>query len=469
PSPSRVVRLGRSSISCDFQLPPSNRGISRVHVAAAYRPATAIDHLDDEDEEEAGNGEENSKEHVEIRCLGWNGITLYCQEQSYDLRKGSVFTSDIKHADILLDVQGSRVLIRWPSKHHHPHDHDHDTRDEEATLSGKRDVHASSPPPIPRASRLVEQISRLTPTPGPGAGSPVSSPQRRDGGGQRDEGRANALMIPSSPVMVYEDDDRSPSVGAKHEEEGEVDEEEEGDEENDPERSFRSSSRRAGESVKGRNGVRVDPLSGSGSRERRENGREREPATTRQNHGNGTGNGSGSGQNNAGRAASRTRNRDRHASRSKAEHPPSDDDEKDDANPSEPPAYFDDHIPSLDASPATTDAIRNHAVNQLAFSRLNSTPLSTILNHLPPEYWRRSPTSTRGLTRSEIAGIIEGTRCIGVVSREGKDAAGKPLESEYYYVPDEDGDEGRRVAVTSQLMKSGLRSCRKQHKVWKAC
>ena len=51
------------------------------------------------------------------------------------------------------------------------------------------------------------------------------------------------------------------------------------------------------------------------------------------------------------------------------------------------------------------------------------------------------------------------------MSREGKDAAGKKLESEYYYIPDEDKDEKRKEAVVNDLMKPGLRACRKQHKV----
>lgn len=50
--------------------------------------------------------------------------------------------------------------------------------------------------------------------------------------------------------------------------------------------------------------------------------------------------------------------------------------------------------------------------------------------------------------------------------RQGRqDAAGKRLESEYYYIPDKDEDEKRKEAVVTELMKPGLRACRKQHKV----
>jgi len=61
--------------------------------------------------------------------------------------------------------------------------------------------------------------------------------------------------------------------------------------------------------------------------------------------------------------------------------------------------------------------------------------------------------------------MIAQTTCIGEVTREGKDAAGRALESEYYYIPSEDEDEMRREAVVNDLRKPGLRACRKQHKV----
>jgi regulator of nonsense transcripts 2 len=110
------------------------------------------------------------------------------------------------------------------------------------------------------------------------------------------------------------------------------------------------------------------------------------------------------------------------------------------------------------------ERVRNHAVNQLAFSRLSSTPFSTILNNLPPSFWRSSASGS-GPSRAEIRFILETTKCIGKVAREGKDAAGKPLESEFYYVPDDDDDDMRRETVVNNLRKPGLRNCRKQHKV----
>jgi len=107
-------------------------------------------------------------------------------------------------------------------------------------------------------------------------------------------------------------------------------------------------------------------------------------------------------------------------------------------------------------------AITNHVINQLAFSRLSSTPLSTIMQNLPGD-------AKVGLTRDVLREAIESTPAIGIIERQGKDAAGKPLESEYYYVPEHDDDEQRRAAVVDGLRKPSLRNCRKQHKqyYWK--
>jgi hypothetical protein len=121
---------------------------------------------------------------------------------------------------------------------------------------------------------------------------------------------------------------------------------------------------------------------------------------------------------------------------------------------------------SEDTNGADPLPIINHVANQLAFSRLSSTPLSVIMNHLPTELKNASPSAAenRGLTKSELRRMLNAAPCIGEIHREGKDAAGKALESEYYYIPDADHDEARR-AVVEGMRKPSLRNCRKQHKV----
>ena len=114
--------------------------------------------------------------------------------------------------------------------------------------------------------------------------------------------------------------------------------------------------------------------------------------------------------------------------------------------------------------------IKNHVINQLAFSRVHSIPLSTIHTNLPAELRgaMAKPSDTENkniLTSSDLKTILDGIPCVGEISREGKDAAGKLLESEFYYMPERDADEMRRQTVTQSLGKTSIRAARKQHKV----
>lgn len=109
----------------------------------------------------------------------------------------------------------------------------------------------------------------------------------------------------------------------------------------------------------------------------------------------------------------------------------------------------------------------NHVINQLAYSRLSSTPLSTLMDQLPTRLRSTSPSSKENvdLSLETLKKMLDVIPCVGKVLREGKDAAGKALESEYHYIPEMDSDENRRNSVVGELKKPGLRACRKQHKV----
>jgi hypothetical protein len=122
------------------------------------------------------------------------------------------------------------------------------------------------------------------------------------------------------------------------------------------------------------------------------------------------------------------------------------------------PADDDGGLSKATLSLIDTATISNHVANQLAFSRLSSNPLSAIMQKLPAE-------EKKDLTKARLRAIIESTPCVGIIPRQGKDAGGQPLESEYYYIPEMDTDDHRRLAVTENLRKPSLRNCRKQHKV----
>ncbi|KAL7266945.1 target of SBF [Rhizina undulata] len=88
------ILLGRSSISCQYQLSASRR-ISRVHVKVRYVDSAF-------------------SPRIELECLGSNGIKVHCQGNSWQLERGETFASETEDADIMLDIQQTRVLIPWP-------------------------------------------------------------------------------------------------------------------------------------------------------------------------------------------------------------------------------------------------------------------------------------------------------------------------------------------------------------------
>ncbi|KAF9895012.1 hypothetical protein FE257_004636 [Aspergillus nanangensis] len=402
------ILMGRSSASCQHQL-AANRMISRVHVKAVYKPAP----------------NPFDRDRVEIMCMGWNGIKLHCQGKTYDLAKGKTFTSDIKDADIMIDVADARVLVQWPrneKKDYASTDSEQTWEEATPTRTAKalRSLHentsidckrlASPVSPSPAVKSVIPPSSPLFNTPTRSRNAVVvyedeGSPTRHNNpvdslvleGTQKSDSIADLLSSQSSELSdLSKHDDLSDH-----------------DEENDPIiHSF------------GPFGENLLPRMASFSADEsplRPTQPRKQPAV-------------------------------QPFQPTQAPKQPSKPVECDIMEIIK--AKFDEHW----------ERVQNHTVNQLAFSRLSSTPFSTILNNLPPTLWRRDSHSKVGPSRDEIRMIIDTTKCIGKVAREGKDAAGKALESEYYYIPDFDDDEMRREAVVTDLRKPGLRNCRKQHK-----
>lgn len=105
--------------------------------------------------------------------------------------------------------------------------------------------------------------------------------------------------------------------------------------------------------------------------------------------------------------------------------------------------------------------LTNVFINHLAFANVQQTPLFQLQN---------VSSKTAELSRSELRALLGSIECIGIIYRQGKDAAGKPLDEEYFYDLENDNDSDRRNLVTSlKGGRSGLRSCRKTHKqyFWK--
>ncbi|KAL2825298.1 hypothetical protein BDW59DRAFT_73832 [Aspergillus cavernicola] len=395
------IKMGRSSASCQYQL-AANRMISRVHVKATYKPAP----------------NPFDRDKVEIMCMGWNGIKLHCQGKTYDLAKGKTFTSDIKDADIMIDVHDCRVLVQWPrGERKEDASTDSEQTWEEATPTrNKQSRRSLQDSPSAERQRLVSPVS---PSPAVKSMIPPSSP----------------LFTPTrsrNAVVVYEDE-ASPVR-----------------------RSCSGEALNSSSSVASllQSSQSSDLSDLSKPEDLSDHDEENDPII----HSFGP-----FGDNLLPRMASFTA--DDSPLRPRAHLPtqplqPT----QSPRQPSKPVTESIDHATKQLVLDEDAERVQNHAANQLAFSRLSSTPFSTILSNLPPSLWKVNSQSTLGPSRDEIRAILDSTKCIGKVAREGKDAAGKPLEAEYYYIPDFDEDPMRREAVVTDLRKPGLRNCRKQHK-----
>lgn len=353
---------------------------------------------------------------MQVECMGWNGVKVHCQGRAWELRKGDSFTSETEDLDIIVDVQDARVLVQWPrhdNKIATPTDSE-STWDEEISPSRtNRATRRPSPNQSPLRHRLQSPVS-----PSPAVQAVAAS---------------SSTLLTSDPpipipVQVYED--------------------EQSDAEGDPiaasateaTQSTQFASQPLGASLQySQSSLLSEPKDFSDCDE------ENDPVI----HSFGP-----FGSNLMPRMESFT------TGDSPIQRRP--------LNPlkevSISPQRRQTSEPTRDGD---VNPVVNHVINQLAYSRLSSTPLSVLLDHLPALLGIDNPGSKENsrLSLGKLKKMLDATKCVGEVPRSGKDAAGKPLDSEYYYIADLDGDEKRRDAVVQGLQKPGLRACRKQHKV----
>lgn len=396
--------MGRSSNSSHYQL-STNKLISRVHVSAVYIASNPP-----------------APKRVQVECRGWNGVKVHCQGKAWELMKGDTFTSETEDADIMVDVQDARVLLTWPkpeNKISTPTDSD-STWDSET--SPQRNATAA-PRNRPLDTSPLRQQHRLQ--------SPVSpSPAVQAVHAQPSGHFASDPPIPV-PVQVYEDEpsdedkDEPPAGNTQATQSTQVasqpfalleetpnpnDFSDDNDEENDP---IISSFGPYGANL----GARMESFTTNASPNRHPLNPLKEASISPQR---------------SSRAGISPKRRRHNAHRDVSD--------------------------SLHREDEAGDAITHHVVNQLAYSRVQSTPLSTLMQTLP------AALKDASLTEDVLKATLDRTRCIGTVEREGKDAAGKRLESEYYYIPEADVDGSRREVVEG-MGGRGLRNCRKSHKV----
>lgn len=440
PASGEPVLLGRSSNSSHYRL-SANRLISRVHIQAAYIPATPA-----------------AKPKIELRCLGWNGVKVHCQGRAWDLMKDDVFVSESEHAEIMLDVHDSRVVLAWPASpsslsSNIPHGSPLSGTGSGGATAGRAGRSPSldweaandeNADPWETAHR-VNARPKLTPV------SPSPRPRRL----------SSSLAAPASAPSVF----RRPSVSMA---ETVLDIYEDEPEEADP----------AGRQTL----PELPPLAAAVA------AAESFPlASTQTDH-----------------SDDDDDHDDHDDCHAHVAEPPTDVVPKDDialsfgSEPHLPPMSLFSTAEALRAmaaiplassppcppsvpsssrrrprasssplssvggarrtasvSPNKNLTLQNHLTNQLAFSRVNTMPLTELYNNLPVALAAK-------VTKERVKEILLQLPCIGEIKRVGKDAAGKPLEHQYYYVMEHDKDEGRKAAVGG---KAGMRTCRKTHKV----
>jgi hypothetical protein len=347
-----------------------------------------------------------------VECLGWNGIKVHCREKLIELAKGEIHVSDKFDRPLLLDVQDTRVMLKWPRDIQRE---SVSTEIEASRLSESPSrtprVPFGSSPPMVVADRLASPVSPIRAL---DFGLTFTSTFRDDE--EEDDGVVkvyedevsevdaphDATPVPGTPTPASKPLPPSPAANIlkrSHDTvSSDLEDLSEHDEENDPViHSFYDAD---------------NVMSRFQSFKHASPERPRKPLKTSMNS----------------------------------------------------PGH------SFRSVVTTWSPVKNHVINQLAFSRIHSLPLSTIHSNLPAELRgaMAKPSDTenrRILTTSELKCILDETPCVGEISREGKDAAGKLLESEFYYVPEMDTDVSRRETVTLSLGKTSIRAARKQHKV----
>ena len=413
--------LGRSSNSSQYQLSAS-RLISRVHVEATYQPPT----------------EQHRRGRVYVVCKGWNGLKIHCRGRVHELGKGDSFSSDSPQTDIMVDVQDARVMIRWPPllppyKTSLPDPFWEETRTPTRTSTPRPDEIPSSPPVggIHLQSPITpSRLARSDPT----ASSTFLGLPAGNG-------------LNGSPVKIFEDQ-ASGEDGTPIPQDSPSKKSQDGNAVQDPSQNDSS------------------PL--SSPKELSDHDEENDPII----HSFGP-----FGDNLLPRMASiNATTPERLREPLRASEIPRQQQEEPRIRASPRPA----RQPSLYDSKINLSPIRNHVINQLAFSRLHSVPINTIMSNLPnglkqgaftgdhhlnTNHTMEHNESGNDLTHDHLRRLLKDTPCVGEIAREGKDAAGKALEDEYYYVAEMDGDKMRKEAVESSHGKPGLRAVRKQHKV----
>lgn len=390
PENGEPILLGRSSNSSHYRL-SANRLISRVHIKTTYI---------------AGTG--SAKPRIELKCIGWNGVKIHCQGRAWDLQKGDVFVSETEHAEIMLDVHDSRVVLAWPGSpalgNLLPGSPFPGPPTGRVARSPSLDWEAGNDENLDpwESARRVNARTKLTPI------SPT--PRRLNGNSMI---RRPSASMAETFLDIYEDE---PVPEIFDETQIELPEHI-ADAASEPSRIITKDVAEAltemvpkDDTLSFEGEIELPPMSLFSTAEALGAVPDTPPSSFCRP-----------------RASTSPLSQQSKGARRR----------------------------SASISPNKQITLQNHLTNQLAFSRVNSMPLSELFANLPTAL-------AASVTKERIKEILSEVLCIGEIKRVGKDAAGKPLEHQYYYIMDQDKDEGRRLAAGG---RAGMRNCRKTHKV----
>lgn len=403
------MRFGRSSNSSDHQF-PTNRHISRVHVTAQYQPPSEL----------------HASSSILVKCLGWNGAKIRCGGQLYELDKGDSWVSTQPSAEIMLDVMDCRVMVKWPIPEPH---RGYSARSssvwtEESSpprrvVTGLETTVLPSSPPAMRAHSPFSPLSTRRTLMEPSSDIPTSEA---------------TFVSDQTAVHVYEDDN-SDHVYA------------------DPDSPSKPVQTRPPlrdqASMASFSSSNADDLS-----DQENENEENDPVV----HSFGP---YGSNLLNRFGSFSHTSPLQPQQRKKKVLKAVSESPKRESPVPTKRTAPM--AKKQIQESP-----VKNHVINQLAFSRVHAMPLSLIHSNLPAELKTCTGLGNdeeQDLTDADVRRVLHSIACVGEINRQGKDAAGKPLENEFYYVPEMDDNTMRRDAVLGGRGGTGLRSVRKNHKV----
>lgn len=359
-----------------------------------------------------------------------------CGGREYSLGKGDTYKSNSPAAEVILDIQDTRLIVAWPDAGNlKAQGWDDDSSPERVSAGTPRVAFGSSPPP------LFPQ-SPVSPSPARHAAAPTSIPG------------ANPLTASTDTVVqVYED----PDSDHVHEEELS----------RSPSRP--SISRQASGNGKEKAMVSQDSLLSSIPEDFSDHENEENDPVV---HSFGPFGSNILSRLNSFTTSGEAKSPPRPSARRRSSLKPAP------LSPKRGSETSMNATGGTNAKPVRNESpIKNHVINQLAFSRLHSMPLSIIHSNLPAELKTAASAqkdktdkeilddAESQLTDNDLKNILEAIPCVGEITREGKDAAGKQLENEYYYVPEMDENVMRRDTVKASMGSTSLRAVRKSHKV----